>query len=77
MSIGGALTKPMNRRSFLKSIVALAASHSLGGFELLASKPTVLFQDRYYVDYIVMTFNIYVDNPAKCGVITNIGEEDV
>lgn len=71
----------MNRRAFLKSLVTAAATVAVGvdidnTVERLLQE-TATLPDVEFVAYIQVTMNLWVSNPARCAVITNIAYEEL
>lgn len=63
----------MDRRSFLKSILVGAAALATSNIEKIINETSHL-NDNEFVTYITLTMNLYVTNPSKCFIITNIEE---
>lgn len=67
----------LNRRAFLKSIAVglVGAALDLRIDQIL--EETKDKSDADFVTYVTITMNLWVSNPAKCAVITNIADPTV
>jgi len=67
----------MNRRAFLKNLFATVIGAQVDIESLINTtlEKTSLLQDDEFIMYITFCFNMYVNAPSHCGIITSISGE--
>jgi len=67
----------MNRRDFLKNLFATVIVSQVNIENLINTtlEKTALLQDDEFIMYITLCFNMHVNNPSHCGIITGITGE--
>jgi len=67
----------MDRRSFLKSVLSASIASTVKLDSLVENLllDTAKLTDSEFVTYIIFSMNMYVNNPAHCAIITDIGEK--